>query len=169
MSTFQKMLLAVALAGSIATAASATGTSQPAGIETSKPLTNAEIYKLYGQNSWIWKAGAGYFSVKARRFVAWSQENGAASYGIGRWFIPGQGKLCFNADWHAKSGTAAAITCFDHRKMGGLIYQKREPDGQWYVFKNRPARTTDEFAKLRRGDYVSPQLGRIGAIIGKAK
>jgi hypothetical protein len=169
MSTFQKVLLSVALAGSIATAASAAETREPAGIETAKPLSNAEIYKLYGQNSWIWKAGAGYFSVKARRFTAWSRENGAASYGIGRWFITAPGKLCFNADWHAKSGTAAAVTCFSHRKLRGQIYQKREPDGQWYVFKNAPAKATDEFAKLRRGNYVSSQLGRIEAIVGQGK
>lgn len=169
MSTVQKVLLAAALAGSFATAGSAAGMREPAGIETSKPLSNAEIYKLYGQNSWIWKAGAGHFSVKARTFTAWSRENGAPSYGIGRWFITAPGKLCFNADWHAKSGTAAAITCFSHRKMGGRIYQRREPDGRWYVFKNAPAQTTDEFAKLRYGDYVSPRLRSIEAIVGQGK
>jgi hypothetical protein len=117
----------------------------------------------------MWKAGAGYFSTKARRFTAWSRENGSPSFGMGRWFITESGKLCFNADWHAKTGTATAITCFSHRKKGGLIYQKREPDGQWYVFKSRRAQATDEFAKLRHGDYVSSQLGRIEASVSKAK
>jgi hypothetical protein len=169
MSTVQKVLLAAALAGSMATAGSAAGTREHAGIETSKPLSNAEIYKLYGKNSWIWKAGAGYFAVKARTFTAWSRENGAVSYGIGRWFITTPGKLCFNADWHAKNGMAAATTCFSHRKMGGLIYQKREPDGKWYIFRNAPSQTTDEFAKLRHGDYVSSRLRRIEAIVGQDK
>ncbi len=57
MSMLQKMLLAVALSG-IATAASAAGTNEPAGIETAKPMSSAEIYQLYNQNSWMWKAGA---------------------------------------------------------------------------------------------------------------
>ena len=40
MSMLQKMLLAVALSG-IATAASAAGTNEPAGIETAKPMSSA--------------------------------------------------------------------------------------------------------------------------------
>ncbi|WP_027687027.1 DUF995 domain-containing protein, partial [Rhizobium leguminosarum] len=62
-----------------------------------------------------------------------------------------------------------AITCFSHRKKGGLIYQKREPDGQWYVFKSAQTQATDEFAKLRHGDYVSSQLGRIEMSVSKTK
>ncbi|NZD49165.1 DUF995 domain-containing protein [Rhizobium leguminosarum] len=169
MSMLQKMFLAVALTSGIATAASASGTNEPAGIETAKPMSSAEIYRLYNQNSWMWKAGAGYFSAKARRFTAWSRENGSPSFGTGRWFITESGKLCFNADWHAKTGTATAITCFSHRKKGGLIYQKREPDGQWYVFKSAPAQATDEFAKLRRGDYVRSQLGGIEMSVSKTR
>ncbi|MGO6938131.1 DUF995 domain-containing protein [Rhizobium johnstonii] len=169
MSMLQKMLLAVVLTGGIATAASAAGTNEPAGIENAKPMSSAEIYRLYNQNTWMWKAGAGYFSAKARRFTAWSRENGSPSFGMGRWFITESGKLCFNADWHAKTGTATAITCFSHRKKGGLIYQKREPDGEWYVFKSAPAQATDEFAKLRRGDYVSSQLGGIETSVSKTR
>ncbi|MQW86911.1 DUF995 domain-containing protein [Sinorhizobium saheli] len=136
---------------------------------TSTPLTQAELYALYGQKSWIWKKGAGYFSVRQRRFTAWSAENGSPSYGIGRWFIAGQGKLCFKADWHARDGSAPATTCFSHRKRGGVIYQKREPDGEWYVFRHAPTRADDEFMKLRRGNYVSARLSRIENRLGKVK
>ncbi|MFB9950109.1 DUF995 domain-containing protein [Rhizobium puerariae] len=169
MSKIQGMLLAVALAGGLATAASAAGPTAPVNVDAAKPLTNAEIQKLYSQNSWIWKSGAGYFSPREQRFTAWSRENGAASYGIGRWFITEPGKLCFNADWHAKTGSSNAITCFSHRRDGNVIYQKREPDGEWYVFRNQPMAATDEFAKLRHGDYVGPRLTKIQATVGKAK
>ncbi|WP_026621942.1 hypothetical protein M728_005000 (plasmid) [Ensifer sp. WSM1721] len=131
------------------------------------PLTHTELYNLYGQRSWIWKEGAGYFSVRQRRFTAWSREKGAPSYGVGRWFITEPGKLCFTADWHAKSGSAPATTCFSHRKRGGVIYQKREPDGEWYVFKHARPRSGDEFTKLRRGNYVSDRLETIQARIGE--
>jgi hypothetical protein len=131
------------------------------------PLTHTELFKLYGQRSWIWKEGAGYFSVRQRRFTAWSKETGDASFGVGRWFITEPGKLCFKADWHAKSGSAPATTCFSHLKRGGVIYQKREPDGEWYVFKHARTRSGDEFTKLRRGNYVSDRLETIQARIGE--
>ncbi|MGO8013306.1 DUF995 domain-containing protein, partial [Rhizobium ruizarguesonis] len=75
------------------------------------------------------------------------------------WFITESGKLCFNADWHAPTGTAPAITCFRHRKKSGLLSQKREPDGEWSVFPSAPAPATEDFAKLRRSDHVRSQLG----------
>jgi hypothetical protein len=169
MSMLQKMILTLALTGGIATAAAAAGSHEPVGIDTAKPMSSAELYRLYNQNSWMWKAGAGYFSTKARRFTAWSLEDGVPSFGIGRWFITEPGKLCFNADWHKRTGTATAITCFSHREKGGLIYQRREPDGQWYVFKSAQAQATDGFAKLRHGDYVKSQLGRIEASVSKTR
>ncbi|MEY9103416.1 hypothetical protein ABIA24_006389 [Sinorhizobium fredii] len=51
-------------------------------------------------------------------------------------------------------------------KRGNVIYQKREPDGEWYVFKHRRIKADDEFAKLRRGNYVSDRLGAIQTRIG---
>ncbi len=165
MSTFRLLLLAAAFAGGIGVAAS-TAAARPGTAKTT-PLTAGEIHALYGQKSWIWKEGAGYFSVQQRRFTAWSKENGKPSYGVGRWFITDPGKLCFKADWHAKDGSAPATTCFSHRKRGNVIYQKREPDGEWYVFKHRRTRANDEFAKLRRGNYVSARLGAIQTRIGE--
>lgn len=137
--------------------------------EEDHSLTHAELYQLYGQKSWIWKEGAGYFSVQARRFIAWSKENGKPSYGVGRWFITGPGKLCFRAEWHARDGSSPATTCFSHAKRGGVIYQRREPDGAWYVFKNARVRSDDEFAKLRRGNYVGASLNRIEARLGRVE
>ncbi len=169
MSTPRKIFLVATIAGGVGAATSAGAAAAGPVARNSTPLTHAEIYSLYGQKSWIWKNGAGYFSVRERRFTAWSNENGAPSYGIGRWFITGPGKLCFRADWRAQTGSAPATTCFSHRKAGGVIYQKREPDGEWYVFKNAPVRANDEFAKLRRGNYVGSRLGRFEARLGRAE
>ncbi|MCA1443453.1 DUF995 domain-containing protein [Ensifer sp. IC4062] len=169
-SALHTMSLAVAIAAAMGAMASvAEGATLRVNAQNATPLTHGELYKLYGQKSWIWKAGAGYFSVRERRFTAWSKENGSPSYGVGRWFITGPGKLCFKADWHAKGGSAPATTCFSHRKQGRLILQKREPNGEWYVFKSAPAQRDDEFAKLRRGNYVSARLNRIEARLGKVE
>nr|WP_244491152.1 DUF995 domain-containing protein [Paramesorhizobium deserti] len=130
---------------------------------TATPLTSAELYRLYHNRSWIWKDGAGYFSVKGRKFTAVSGNGKAGSYGVGTWFITQPGKLCFRADWHTKSGTAPALTCFSHRKKGNVIFQKREPDGDWYVFKHARVKNGDEYAKLRSGNYVSSRLNKIEA------
>ncbi|NRP72800.1 hypothetical protein ILFOPFJJ_03699 [Ensifer psoraleae] len=169
-SVLRTMSLAVAITAMMGAAASvAEAAAGRANAQNAMPLTHDELYRLYSQKSWIWKAGAGYFSVRQRRFTAWSKENGRPSYGVGRWFITGPGKLCFKADWHAKDGSAPATTCFSHRRQGSLILQKREPNGAWYVFKNVPAKPDDEFAKLRRGNYVSARLNRIEAGLGKVE
>lgn len=130
-------------------------------IKQAKPLSNDDLYRLYSQRSWIWKDGAGYFAVPQHRFSAWSGNGKAASYGVGSWFIADAGRLCFRADWHARSGTAPALTCFSHLRKGNVIFQKREPKGDWYVFANAPVRKGDEVTKLRRGDYVVAKLNRV--------
>jgi hypothetical protein len=136
-------------------------------INKARPLTNSELHQIYNSRSWLWEAGAGHFSSKQRRFTAWSNEGGSPSYGIGQWFITGPGKLCFRATWHAANGTAPALTCFSHREKDGFIYQRREPSGEWYVFKSNPASRSDEWARLRHGDYVVPRLDRVKARIGR--
>jgi hypothetical protein len=169
LSILRKTCLVAAFAGGIGVATSAEAAAGRPVANSSTPLTHAEIYRLYGQKSWLWKDGAGYFSVRERRFTAWSSENGSLSYGVGRWFITGPGKLCFRADWRATNGSAPATTCFSHRKVRGVIYQKREPNGEWYVFRNQPAQKGDEFSKLRRGNYVGAKLDKIEARIGGAE
>lgn len=167
-SALRTMTLVVAIAAAVgATGSVADAAAERVNAQNATPLTHQELYRLYSQKSWIWKAGAGYFSPRQRRFTAWSKENGSPSFGVGRWFITGPGKLCFKADWRAKDGSASATTCFSHRKQGNLILQRREPHGEWYVFKNAPTKPDDEFAKLLRGNYVSARLNRIEARLGK--
>ncbi|EHK58671.1 DUF995 domain-containing protein [Allomesorhizobium alhagi] len=144
--------------GAFAAAAQANTVSN---ISKARPLNSEEIYQLYNSRSWLWKAGAGHFSVKKRRFTAWSNEEGSPSYGVGQWFITGPGKLCFRARWQTKNGVWPKLTCFSHREMNGAIYQKREPEGEWYKFRGVPPRRGDEWAKLRHGDYVVSRLSKM--------
>jgi len=159
-------LAAVLAVGDLGTTAAR---AEPGDALTARPLTSEEVYQLYGNRSWIWNKGAGFFSVKKREFTAWSRGDGSPSYGAGRWFITSPGKLCFKAKWHAADGSAPALTCFSHREKDGIVYQKREPDGEWYAFRNSPARKSDEYAKLRRGDHVASRLSRIQAQIGSGR
>ncbi|WP_163272976.1 DUF995 domain-containing protein [Chelativorans alearense] len=161
-------LLAAAVVAGLAASAFgiAAASANPNEARLARPLTSNEVYQIYANRSWIWKEGAGFFAVKKREFSAWSHEGGAPSYGVGRWFITSPGKLCFRAEWRAMDGSAPAVTCFSHREKDGVIYQKREPDGEWYVFRQMPARMSDEYAKLRRGDYVVTRMRRIEARLG---
>ncbi|MDW6023472.1 DUF995 domain-containing protein [Mesorhizobium sp. BAC0120] len=142
-------------------AAAAPQSKETIAARSATPLTTDELFQLYSNRSWLWKDGAGYFLSKQRRFIAATGRGSAGSYGVGRWFLTDPGKLCFKADWHAKSGSAPALTCFSHRKKGGVVFQKREPDGEWYAFKNAPIKAGDEYRKLRPGDYVSASLKKI--------
>ncbi|MDZ5698799.1 DUF995 domain-containing protein [Chelativorans sp. M5D2P16] len=157
----------IALALGFLTAASCGAAAAPEDFaekaEAGSPLSSGELYQIYNNRSWLWDQGGGFFSVKERRFTAWAGSGADASYGIGLWFITEPGKLCFRAKWHAREGAAPAVTCFSHRKNDGVIYQRREPDGDWYVFRDVPAKRSNEYAKLRKGDHVSARLKRIEA------
>ncbi|MDM8347074.1 DUF995 domain-containing protein [Pseudochrobactrum sp. sp1633] len=162
MSVLRTIAIITAVAGVLSFNMSAGFTAQTAsGADTAKPLSSAEIYRIYGNNSWMWKDGAGYFAVSKRQFKAWSGRGSNASVGSGIWFITDPGKLCFRATWHERGGTVPATTCFSHRGSNGVIYQRREPGGDWYVFKNAPVRKGNEITKFRRGDYVSRRVDQM--------
>jgi hypothetical protein len=171
MARFRALLLLgaiVAAASSIsfgADAAQSKTTKPPA---DSLPLTSEELFKLYNNRSWIWKDGAGYFAVRQRQFSAWTGEK-KGSYGLGRWFLTEPGKLCFRAIWYADTGKASALTCFSHRQKGNVIFQKREPDGDWYPFKTVPARRGDEYRNVRPGDYVTARFNRMRAKLSQSQ
>jgi len=135
----------------------------------STALDPGDVYELFANRSWIWENGAGYFAAKDRKFTAWSREGGRPSYAEGRWFITGADKLCFRGEWHAVDGSARATNCFSHREKQGVIYQKREPDGEWYRFGQLSPRRSGELAKLRRGDHVASNKERIAAQLGAVR
>ncbi|RUX32886.1 DUF995 domain-containing protein [Mesorhizobium sp. M7A.F.Ca.US.011.01.1.1] len=123
------------------------------------------IYQMYQNRSWLWgREGAGYFAVQRRQFSAWTSDKARKlGYGDGIWFIPGGGKLCFRAKWHGAGGDSNALSCFEHRQAGRILYQRRVPDGEWYVFRSSHRNLADAFMQLKHGDYVSRKQSRIKA------
>ncbi|RVD47182.1 MULTISPECIES: DUF995 domain-containing protein [unclassified Mesorhizobium] len=122
------------------------------------------VYQIYQNHSWMWgNHGAAFFAVRQRQFNAWSTEKGQPGYGDGTWFIPGGGKLCYRAQWHGAWGVKGSMTCFEHRQTGKAIYKRKSPDGEWYVFRSPHRNRSDEFMKLKYGDYVTRKQSRIKA------
>jgi hypothetical protein len=132
------------------------------------PMTSFELYTLYRDKSWKWPAGAGRLQADGRRFTAWSGSGNKASWAEGRWTVNDRGQLCLKAQWHLVSGVFPNTTCFSHRKLGDIIYQKREPAGAWYVFKHATPTEGDEFNELIGDDLVSQDLQQIRSSLASA-
>lgn len=153
MKNLRAVLLAVSLAMDISADPTAFASDLP---ENTRYLSEQELFKMYVNRSWIWSDGAGYYRNKQRKFTAYSNENGAASIATGMWFLPWKGKVCFRARWQGPDYNVKKTSCFGHRMSGdGTIWQRREPDGKWYVFRNNPRMSGDEFNKLIFGDHVA--------------
>lgn len=141
----------------VATSAGANGKDISERALNAPPMSVEQLLRLYQDRSWIWTDGAGYFSGKNRTFAAWSTADGSISVAQGRWFPTSRGKICFRATWMYKGGAASDTTCFSHRIDSKAIYQRREPDGEWYVFDDRVSTRKDEYANVVVGDRVSHQ------------
>ncbi|WP_319484888.1 DUF995 domain-containing protein [uncultured Cohaesibacter sp.] len=136
--------------------------------EASKPMTGDHLWVVFTNHTWKWQAGGGFFAARKQAFTAWSREGGNPSVGDGRWFtLTSKGSLCFRATWRAMDGSAPAVTCFRHRIVGNTIFQKRDPDGEWYVFKHAKRTYGDEFLKLLKGDHVYYPKKRVEAELGR--
>lgn len=120
-----------------------------------KPLSAAELLQLFGDKTWKWETGGGYFDLDRRVFRARTADASGESTAKGKWRITDTGKLCFRATWSTDAGKSVADTCFQHVLAGnGDIYQRKLPDGGWYVFKHAKADPADEFNKLVPQDLV---------------
>lgn len=156
-------LLACAL-GAITAAPAAADAAVDRAAAGARDMTHEEIYRLYAAHSWIWNAGASHYGISRRQFKAWSEEGLNPSYADGRWYLPGNGRLCFRATWSSTEWSVIRNNCFRHRVgSDGRIFQRALPDGEWYVFANHPVRPGDEILKLRKGDYATRKAGRIQA------
>jgi hypothetical protein len=122
------------------------------------PMTAADLSTLYGNKSWRWQDGAGRMEAENRRFIAIVGSGEKGSWGEGRWTVSDRGRFCFSADWHTPSGVRPNRTCFLHVIDGGTIYQRKEPGGEWYIFKHAKTQPADEFNRLVRADLVSAEL-----------
>lgn len=123
------------------------------------PLTAQELRKIYSDKTWQWTAGGVRFIGKDRRMIAFSEKPGKATFAEGTWTLDDDGRLCLVAVWVTKEGSGPANTCFRHVRDRGTIYQRREPDGNWYIFKTYIPKPGD--AKLLKEDTVSPNMDRL--------
>ncbi|MFD1745453.1 DUF995 domain-containing protein [Rhizobium helianthi] len=124
------------------------------------PLSARELTELYGDKTWVWKAGGGRLSTKGMKFNAYTAEGGKPSIGIGRWTVDDNGKLCMFARWTTREGSARAATCFGHMRADKVIFQRRHPAGNWYIFRHAKIRPKDEIRKLSGADTVSAPASR---------
>lgn len=119
------------------------------------PLSAAELYEIYHDKTWVWGTGGGRFESQGRRFVAFTNDKGNQSWAEGKWDVNDTGKLCIRATWTNAEGPGANATCFGHQKIGNVIYQRRHPDGKWYIFRHARARSGDEYRKLVPADNIT--------------
>ncbi len=123
------------------------------------PLTAPELLQIYGDKTWQWATGGGYFQNEGRAFLGYSvNDKGVATTARGTWRITDRGQLCFAANWITDGASYPANTCFLHVAAAGEIYQKKLPDGRWYVFRHAKPQAEDEYAKLVKKDLVSAAL-----------
>jgi hypothetical protein len=136
-----------------------TATAEPpprdqAAISAGAPYPAWLLEQLFGDKTWLWENGGAHFATKGRRFKAVVKADGAVTATDGRWSLSDAGVMCLRAPWSDAAGTPVVRTCFAHRVLDGVLYQRRDPDGPWYVFRSNPPLPTDEANKLVAGDQL---------------
>ncbi|CAN7700621.1 DUF995 domain-containing protein [Rhizobium rhizogenes] len=161
--------LAIAIAFGLAASSNAAAKVDVKLPTSARPMTAGELYVFYRDKTWQWADGAGRMQDADRRFFAWVDGAGGQSWAEGRWTVTDTGRLCFVAAWHATNGKFPAKTCFVHQISNGTIYQRREPNGAWFVFRHAVAQKADEAEKLVADDLVSQRLGVVKATLSTGK
>ena len=126
-------------------------------VKSATPMSVAQLYPLYRDKSWLWKNGAAFFADTGR-FKAWTEDGAAAAYAQGGWWLTEAGALCIKAAWNSAAGSNEQLLCFSHRVTNGVVLQKREPAGNWYVFKSSPSAADDEIQKFKDGDQIEAKF-----------
>lgn len=130
-----------------------------------RPMTAAELRKLFSGKTWLWSNGGGYMDPSGRFYAAVGSKRATGSFARGTWATDGKGRMCFEGRWKAQTGSNSAKTCFTHYVKGAEICQRREPHGDWYVFKHAEAQQSDEFNKIVSGNRISEQFGQVRAAL----
>jgi hypothetical protein len=120
-----------------------------------RPLTGKELASMYEGRTWLWADGAAYFGAPSRAFIAWTSNGAKPAYAEGLWSVNDQGHLCSNATWHSRGGNGQPSICWETRSDERTIYQRKLPDGKWYILSHLPALADDGIQKLQPGDHVS--------------
>lgn len=150
------------------------GEASQADIAAAAPVSPWELSLFYADRTWIWDNGAAYFAKDGRQFRAWTGGD-EVSIGQGKWLVTEAGKMCMKADWKTRAGSTPAQTCFSHRRLLGTTYQRKDPDGAWYVFQATPpqpaqgqstqAQPMQEYDKFKPGDTTAPTFEKIRRIV----
>jgi hypothetical protein len=149
--------LAVIMAVSIPAAAVASGSEAPSA-PPGKQMSASEVRKLYRGKTWMWNDGGGYFAPDGRFQAAMGSDRDTGSFVTGTWQVRRSGRLCFAGAWTVQGKRSYDTSCFAHRVVGNVIYQRKEPSGDWYVFRSEPPKPEDEIKKLIGGDQIEAKL-----------
>ncbi|MEI5680676.1 DUF995 domain-containing protein [Mesorhizobium sp. CCNWLW179-1] len=134
-----------------------------------RTMTAVEIHEVYKNKTWRWENGAGRMEDAGRQFNAWADGEKGKSWAEGRWVITNTGLMCLKATWHSRSGAFPAKACFAHMIHDGTVFQKRESDGGWYIFRHANPQKDDEASKLVAVDLVSERLAGVKAEVGSTQ
>lgn len=116
-------------------------------------LGGQELFELYVGKTWKWGEGGGYFGPQGIFRARTYGDSGETNAG-GSWAVNEKGRMCFRAVWSSSAGNSKANTCFDHMVLGGDIYQRRMPNGDWYIFRHANPEPGDEYDKLVDGNIL---------------
>lgn len=147
-------------AGLVLILAAPAGASDHALPSKAKPLNASQLLQLFGGKTWKWGEGGGYFALDGRAFHARTFGDKGETTARGKWRITDTGLLCFRAKWKIPGGTYPADTCFEHMLARGDVYQRKLPDGDWYVFRHAKPDPADEYNKLVGEDLVTTAGGK---------
>jgi len=157
----------ILLVGAPAVADAATPRGRTSWTPPGRLMKESELKDIYSGKTWMWSSGGGYFNPDGSFIAYVGGSRDRSTYAKGKWFAENDGTMCFEATWYTRSNNSASTTCFEHRKRGTMVYQRKPPSGPWYVFKHAPTRQQDEINKLRRGDRISSQINRLETAFSK--
>ncbi|MEZ0167523.1 DUF995 domain-containing protein [Microvirga sp. TS319] len=120
-----------------------------------RPLSAVELRQLYNGRTWLWENGGGYMDPSGRFGAIIDSWNGRMSMADGEWTANDRGRLCFRGSWRSQTGKTHSESCFTHYAWGDVIYQRKEPNGSWYVFKHSPTAESDEFNMIVPGNRIA--------------
>ena len=129
-------------------------------VKRAKPVPTGQLFDLFVNRTWNWDDGGGFFQAAERKFVGWSGKGAEGNHASGVWYLPGRGRLCMRADWTGQYGTFKEVTCFEHREDETQIYQRKLPDGEWYVFAERDENGAFNNKSLVAGNRTTTQIAR---------
>lgn len=140
--------------------ASPAGLAQEAVPDSAMPMTAYELLTIYGGKSWKWgDGGAAFMKEDGRQLIAWYGHGENSGYARGRWTLTDTGRFCLIASWVTGEGTYPKRECFEHRVQDGTIYQRKLPDGAWYIFKHNVTEPGDEYNNIVDEDLASSIVG----------